>query len=68
MLKKQFYIFFRRFGIDYRTVVKGVKQGLAAQKEFKKELKARAATLINEAENKGRLILVLTAITLSFSY
>jgi len=59
LLKKQLYIFFRQFGIDYRTVVKGVKQGLTAQKEFKKELRARAANLINEAENKGRPIIVL---------
>ncbi len=58
-LKKQLYIFFRQFGIDYRTVVKGLKQGLAAQKEFKKELRAMAASLIKEAEKKGRIIVVL---------
>ncbi len=34
-LKKQLYIFFRQFGVNYRTAVKGVEQGLAAQKEFK---------------------------------
>jgi predicted CoA-substrate-specific enzyme activase len=59
LLKKQLYIFFRQFGIDYRTVAKGVKQGLTAQKEFKKNLMTRAASLINEAENKGRIVLVL---------
>jgi predicted nucleotide-binding protein (sugar kinase/HSP70/actin superfamily) len=59
LLKKQLYIFFRQFNIDYRTVVKGLKQGLTAQKKFKKELRSRAASLINEAENKGRIVLVL---------
>ncbi|MDL1980820.1 MAG: acyl-CoA dehydratase activase [Deltaproteobacteria bacterium] len=59
LLKKQLYIFFRQFNIDYRTVVKGLKQGLTAQKKFKKELRARAASLINEAEKKVGIIVVL---------
>ncbi|MEA3415879.1 MAG: acyl-CoA dehydratase activase-related protein [Thermodesulfobacteriota bacterium] len=58
LLEKQLYIFFRQFGIDYRTVAKGLKLGLAAQTKFKKNLMTTAASLINEAKNKGRLILV----------
>jgi len=59
LLKKQLHIFFRQFGVNYKTVSKGVEKGLAEQKEFKKELKARAKTLINKAENEGRIIIVL---------
>ncbi|MEA3414882.1 MAG: acyl-CoA dehydratase activase [Thermodesulfobacteriota bacterium] len=59
LLKKQLYIFFRQFGIDYGTVAKGVKLGFAAQKKFKKNLMTTAASLINEAENKGRTVIVL---------
>jgi len=59
LLKKQLHIFFTQFGINYRTVSKGVEQGLAEQKEFKKKLKAGAKALINKAENEGRMVIVL---------
>ena len=59
LLKKQLHLFFRQFGVNFQTVSKGVEQGLAAQKEFKKELKARAKALINKAKNEGRMLIVL---------
>ena len=59
LLKKQLHLFFRQFGVNYQTVSKGVEQGLAEQKEFKKKLKAGAKALINKAENEGRMVIVL---------
>lgn len=59
LLKKQLSLFFRRFGIDYRTVSMGVEKGAAAQKDYKKKLKTRAKSLIAGAEKQGRTVVVL---------
>jgi len=59
LLKKQLSLFFRRFGIDRRTVSMGVEKGAAAQKDYKKKLKARAKSLITGAEKQERTVVVL---------
>lgn len=59
LLKKQLSLFFRRFGIDYRTVSMGVEKGAAAQKDYKEKLKALAKSLIAGAEKQGRTVVVL---------
>ena len=59
LLKKQLYLFFKQFGVTFKTVSKGVEQGLTKQKEVKKELKSRADVLINKAKNEGRMVIVL---------
>jgi predicted nucleotide-binding protein (sugar kinase/HSP70/actin superfamily) len=60
LLKRQLHLFFRRFGVDYKTVSRAVEKGLSAQQEFKKALTDRACALISGAENKNRMIVVLT--------
>ncbi|WP_299983376.1 acyl-CoA dehydratase activase-related protein [Desulfobacula sp.] len=59
LLKKQLYHFFKQFSVNFKTVSKGVEQGFADQKAFKKQLKARAKTLINKAKKEGRMVIVL---------
>ncbi|WP_291346343.1 acyl-CoA dehydratase activase-related protein [Desulfobacula sp.] len=59
LLKKQLHLFFKQFGVDFKTVSKGVEQGLTKQKGVKKELKSRANVLINKAKSEGRMVIVL---------
>lgn len=59
LLRDQLYLSFRQFGIDYRTVSRGVKKGLASQKDYKEKLKARAEALITKAEQQNRTVVVL---------
>ncbi len=60
LLKKQLHLFFKQFGLNYSTVARAVDQGAARQKEFKQELRARAAALIGEAAKQGRTVIVLS--------
>ena len=59
LLTKQLHLFLKQFGVDYRTVVKGVEEGLAAQREFKRELVERASILISKAKREARMIVLL---------
>ncbi len=59
LLRKQLHLFLKKFGVDYKTVSRAVKEGLAAQKEFRKQLTDRARALISRAENERRMIVVL---------
>ena len=59
LLKRQLHLFFRKFGVDYRTVARAVEKGLTAQKGFKREVRDRARALISRAENERRVIVVL---------
>ncbi len=59
LLRDQLYLFFKQFGIDYQTVTMGVEKGLAAQKDYKERLRAKAKKLIAEADEQGRTIVVL---------
>lgn len=59
MLKKQLFHFFKRFGVDYLTVSRGVEEGLASKKEYDREVINKGQTLITQAEKEGRLIAVL---------
>ena len=58
-LRDQLYLFFMQFGIDYKTVARGVEKGMAAQKGYREKLKARARSLIAGAEKQGRTLIVL---------
>jgi len=58
-LKKQLALFFRRLGIDSRTVSAAVEKGWAAQKEYRERLGALAEVLIAGAEKQGRTVVVL---------
>ncbi len=59
LMKRQLHLYVRQFGVDYRTVARGVETGLAAQEEYKKELVSRARAIIERAGNKGRMVVVL---------
>ena len=58
-LRDQLYLFFMQFGIDYKTVARGVEKGMAAQKNYREKLKARARSLIAGVEKQGRTLIVL---------
>ena len=59
LLRDQLYLFFKPFGIDYRTVSLGVKKGVDAQKAYKEKLRAGTKALITDAEKKRRIVVVL---------
>ena len=59
LLKRQLHLYMRQFGVNYRTVSKGVETGLVAQEEYKKELVNRACALVERAGNEGRIVVVL---------
>jgi len=59
LLKKQLFHFFKRFGVNYLTVSRGVEEGLASKKEYDREVLYKAQALITEAEKEGRMIAVL---------
>jgi len=59
LLRDQLYLFFMSFGIDYKTISLGVKNGFAAQKSYREQLGARAKTLLARAEKAGRTVVVL---------
>ena len=59
LLKRQLHLFFRKFGVDYRTISRAVEEGLTAQEKFRRELTDRARALISKAENENRMIVVL---------
>lgn len=59
LLKDQLYLFFHKFGINYRTVSAAVAQGLAAQEEYKQQLRSLARIQIAKADAEGRTTVVL---------
>lgn len=59
LLKRQLHLFFRKFGVDYRTISRAVEEGLTAQEEFRRELTDRARALISRAESEKRMVVVL---------
>lgn len=59
LLRDQLYLFFKRFGIDYKTISGAVKKGLEAQAEYEKKLCRRAMEVCLNAEKTGRLLIVL---------
>lgn len=59
LLKKQLYLSFNQFGINFQTVAEGVEKGIKAQAEYKKKSKLRAKTLIAKSEKLGKTIVVL---------
>jgi len=59
LLKDQLYLFFNKFGINYRTVSEGVEKGMGEQSNYKKQLRTMAKNLLNKAEAGGRTIIVL---------
>lgn len=59
LLKDQLFLFFRQFGIDYRTVSAGVEKGRQAQKEYREKTKLQAKALISGAEKSGKTVVVL---------
>ncbi|MDD5724105.1 MAG: acyl-CoA dehydratase activase [Syntrophales bacterium] len=59
LLREQLHLFFASFGIDHKTVSMGVTKGMAAQKDYRGKLTARAKSLVAEAEKQGRTIVVL---------
>jgi len=60
LLKDQLYLFFRRFGINYRMISEGVEKGVKAQTNYKTELRSMAKTLLDRSEAEGRAIVVLS--------
>ncbi|BBO93075.1 acyl-CoA dehydratase activase [Desulfosarcina ovata] len=59
LLKDQLYLFFRRVGINYRTISEGVEKGVKAQSNYKTELRSMAKTLLAGSEAEGRTTVVL---------
>jgi predicted CoA-substrate-specific enzyme activase len=59
LLKDQLYLFFKRSGINYRTVSEGVEKGMEAQSNYRKQLKSMAKTLLSKADAEGRTTVVL---------
>ncbi len=59
LLKDQLFLFFKRFGISYRAVSDAVEKGIAAQAQYKKELKERAADLLEKSQQERRTTVVL---------
>ena len=59
LLKDQLYLFFRRFGINYRTISEGVEKGVKAQSNYKTELRSMAKTLLVRSEAERRTTVVL---------
>jgi predicted nucleotide-binding protein (sugar kinase/HSP70/actin superfamily) len=58
-LKDQLYLFFKQSGINYRTVSEGVEKGMAAQSDYRKQLRSMAKTLLSKADAGGRTTVVL---------
>lgn len=59
LLRDQLYLYFMSFGLKYKTVSMGVKNGLAAQRVYREQLGACAKTLLAGAEKAGRTVVVL---------
>lgn len=59
LLKAQLYLFFRQFGINYRTVSEGVEKGAEAQSSYKTKLRSMAKTLLDKSDAEGRTTVVL---------
>ncbi len=59
LLRDQLYLFFKRFKLDYKTVSKGVEQGIAAQKTYESQLKKKADDLLKSTEGKQSATIVL---------
>jgi predicted CoA-substrate-specific enzyme activase len=59
LLKKQLYLFFKKFGIKYKTVSKSVKKAIKAQAEYKKELKNLSQSFIDKSKKENRIMIVL---------
>ncbi len=59
LLRDQLYLFFMPFGIPYKTISQGVKNGLAAQTVYRDQLGAQAKALLARAEKAGRTVVVL---------
>jgi len=53
LLKAQLYLFFKQFGINYRTVSEGVEKGVEAQSHYKTKLKSMAKTCFPSRRPRG---------------
>ncbi|MDY6850336.1 MAG: acyl-CoA dehydratase activase-related protein [Thermodesulfobacteriota bacterium] len=59
LLKDQLYLFFKRSGINYRTVSEGVEKGMEAQSDYTKQLRSMAKAQLSQADAGGRTTVVL---------
>ncbi len=59
LLKHQLYRFFKQFGVDYKTITKGIEEGIKAQIDYKSKLKSAARNLLAEAEKQNKKTVVL---------
>ncbi|WP_148214161.1 acyl-CoA dehydratase activase-related protein [Denitrovibrio acetiphilus] len=59
LLKDQLFLFFRKFGVSYSEVSKGVEKGLVSQDKYKEELRLKTKNLIENADINGRTVVVL---------
>lgn len=59
LLKDQLYLFFSKFGINYRTVSDAIEKGRAAQRDYKKQLRSMAAIELKNGDVERRTTIVL---------
>ncbi len=59
LLKNQLHLFFKKFGINYRTISSAVEKGRAAQENYKRQLRSLAETQLDKADAEGRMTVVL---------
>jgi predicted CoA-substrate-specific enzyme activase len=59
LLKDQLYLFFNQFGINYRSISKGVETGVKAQSDYKIQLRSMAKSLLTKADAEQRTTVVL---------
>ncbi len=58
-LQDQLFLFFKKFGVKYRTIEDAVARGRAAQEDYKQQLRAMAQQQLAEADRVGRRTVVL---------
>ena len=59
LLKDQLYLFFSKFGINYRTVSAAIEKGRTAQRDYKKQLRSMAEIELKKGDVEGRTTIVL---------
>jgi predicted nucleotide-binding protein (sugar kinase/HSP70/actin superfamily) len=59
LLKDQLYLFFKQFGLNYRTVSEGVEKGMEAQSNYKRQLRSVAKAMLSKADAGRRTTVVL---------
>jgi len=59
LLKNQLHLFFKKFGINYRTVSSAVEKGRTAQENYKRQLRSMAEMQLDKADAEGRMTVVL---------